>query len=426
MFTGNSRQLDILLGEADQYQHRPLYTAIVEMLRKEGCAGATVVRGVAGFGASSVLHTAAVLRLSMDMPVVITIIDRPERIERLLPKLREIAPNALMTAHDVEVVQSGIPFREGLPDVKVEEVMRREVVTVRPESPLTEVVELLLDRDFTAVPVVDSDYRAVGMISDNDLLTRGDKNIAISLQRAADREYVRALQLGLKDPARKVAEVMTREVVTAAPQWPLGRAAHLMVSRHLKRLPVVDSAGRLIGILGRLDILNTLSLVRIPQWHAENRSFGEQPLVRDVMSREPPAVHQSAQLGAIFELLLSSAYKRVVVVDDSRRVVGIIADSDLVVRIEPESRPGLIELLAARVPIERIGAEARKHVTRLRARRAAELMTREVVTVREDMPVASALALSAERRVKRLPAVDGEGRLTGIVGRTEMMRALLA
>ena len=85
-----------------------------------------------------------------------------------------------------------------------------------------------------------------------------------------------------------------------------------------------------------------------------------------------------------------------------------------------------MEILVSKVPIERISGTARKHIQRLRARSAKELMTRGVITVREEMPVASALALSAEKRVKRLPVVDAEGELVGIVGRTEMMRALIA
>jgi len=70
--------------------------AIVEMLRREGCSGATVTGGVAGFGASSLIHTAAILRLSMDRPRVVTVVDRPERIERILAPLREMAPDALI------------------------------------------------------------------------------------------------------------------------------------------------------------------------------------------------------------------------------------------------------------------------------------------------------------------------------------------
>jgi CBS-domain-containing membrane protein len=85
-----------------------------------------------------------------------------------------------------------------------------------------------------------------------------------------------------------------------------------------------------------------------------------------------------------------------------------------------------MEILVSKVPIERISGTARKHIQRLRARSAKELMTRGVITIREEMPVASALALSAEKRVKRLPVVDAAGELVGIVGRTEMMRALIA
>ena len=70
----------------------------------------------------------------------------------------------------------------------VSKVMRREVVTFQPDSPLTEVVELLLDKDFTAVPVVDGAGKVVGMVSDNDLLTRGGMNVTISLKRATDAE----------------------------------------------------------------------------------------------------------------------------------------------------------------------------------------------------------------------------------------------
>jgi len=426
MFTGRAKQVTIFLGETDQYHHQALYMAIIEMLRREGCSGATATRGVAGFGASSLIHTAAILRLSFDQPLVITVVDRPERIDRVLAPLREMAPSALITVQEVEVVQSGAPFKEGLPDLKVSEVMRREVATVHPDSPITEVVELLLDKDFTAVPVVDDQGKVVGMVSDNDLLTRGGMNVTISLKRATDLDYVRELHKSLENPNHKVSEVMTRDVATVTPDAVLGRAARLMVEKHLKRLPVVDSDGKLVGILGRLDILNTIAAVHLPEWHPEAHADGAQATVADVMTREVPTVHETATVEEIFDLLVSSSHKRVVVVDDKRHVVGIVADSDLISKVSRESWPGIMEILISKVPIGRASAEARKHIQKLRAHFAKELMTRDVVTVREKMPVASALALSAEKRVKRLPVVDAEGELVGIVGRTEMMRALLA
>ncbi len=140
-----------------------------------------------------------------------------------------MAPNALIVVQEVEVVQSGAPFKEGLPDVKVSEVMRRDVATVHPESPITQVVELLLDKDYTAVPVVDNDGKVVGMVSDNDLLTRGGMRVTISLKRATDLDYVRGLHESLENPGRTASEVMTTDVVTVSPDMILGRAARLMV-----------------------------------------------------------------------------------------------------------------------------------------------------------------------------------------------------
>jgi CBS-domain-containing membrane protein len=426
MFTGKAKQLNIFIGETDQYHHQALYTAIIEMLRREGCSGATAVRGIAGFGASSLIHTAAILRLSMDLPIVIVVVDRADRIDRVVAPLREMAPHALITAQELEVVQAGAPFREGLPDVKVADVMRREVASVRPDSPLSEVVELLLDKDFTALPVIDGDRHVVGIVSDSDLLTRGGMNLTISLKRAADPNFVRELHDSLDNPNRKVSQVMTTEVVTIAPETVLGRAARVMVDKHLKRLPVVDKAGKLMGILGRLDILNTLAAVHLPEWHPAAPLAGCQATVSEVMTREVPTVHESATVEEIFELLLSSAHKRVVVVDDNRRVVGIVADSDLISRVSRENRPGVMQIFISKVPLGKLSAEVRQHLQRLRARSAKEFMTREVITVMDQMPVASALALSAEKRVKRLPVVNADGELVGIVGRTEMMRALLA
>ncbi|MGH7781707.1 MAG: DUF190 domain-containing protein [Candidatus Binataceae bacterium] len=427
MFTGKGKQLSIFVSETDQYHHKTLYMALVEMFRREGCSGATATTGIAGFGASSLIHTSTILRLSMDMPITVVVIDRPERIDRVMGVVREMAPHALITVQEVDVLQSGAPFKEGLPDVKVSEVMRREVATVHPDSPITQVIELLLDKDFTAVPVIDEQGKVVGMVSDNDLLTRGGMNVTISLKKAlADPDFVRTLHESLDDPHRKVSEVMTREVVTTSPDTILGRAARQMVEKHLKRLPVVDQDGKLVGILGRLDILNTIAAVHLPEWHPEVHPVGPQATVSEVMTREVPTVHESATIEEVFDLLVSSSYKRVVVVDDKRHVAGIIADSDLISKLSRESWPGLMEILVSKIPFSKISGEARKHVQRLRAHSAKELMTREVITVRDKMPVASALALSAEKRVKRLPVVDGEGELVGIVGRTEMMRALLA
>jgi PII-like signaling protein len=101
---GEGKLLRIFVGESDRWHGRPLYQAIVERVREEGLAGATVIRGIEGFGADSRLHTARILRLSEDLPVLIEIVDSAEQIERILPVLDEMVGEGMVTVERVEVI----------------------------------------------------------------------------------------------------------------------------------------------------------------------------------------------------------------------------------------------------------------------------------------------------------------------------------
>lgn len=108
---GKAKQLTIYLGETDKYEHRALYMAIIEWLRAQKIAGATGTRGIAGYGASSHLHTANILTLSTDMPITVTVVDKPETIDSIIAPLAAMAPNAMFTVHEVEVVRAGVGAR---------------------------------------------------------------------------------------------------------------------------------------------------------------------------------------------------------------------------------------------------------------------------------------------------------------------------
>ena len=101
---GEGKLLRIFVGESDRWEGKPLYQAIVERVRAEGLAGATVLRGIEGFGADSRLHTARLLRLSEDLPVVIEIVDSAEQIERIMPVLDEMVGEGMVTVERVEVI----------------------------------------------------------------------------------------------------------------------------------------------------------------------------------------------------------------------------------------------------------------------------------------------------------------------------------
>ena len=101
--------LRIFFGENDQHEGKPLYEAIVMKARAAHLAGATVVRGAMGFGHSSRLHTAKILRLSDDLPLVIEIVDSEEKVQAFLPQLDSMMSSALVTLERVEVLQYGAP-----------------------------------------------------------------------------------------------------------------------------------------------------------------------------------------------------------------------------------------------------------------------------------------------------------------------------
>jgi len=100
----NAVRLRIYIGETDRWEHKPLHEAIVLRARKLHLAGATVLRGSMGFGKSSRLHTAKILRLSMDLPLVIEIVDSAEKINAFLPELETMVGGGLVTLENVKVV----------------------------------------------------------------------------------------------------------------------------------------------------------------------------------------------------------------------------------------------------------------------------------------------------------------------------------
>jgi PII-like signaling protein len=105
VLSGEQMLVRVFIGESDRWHHQSLETALLERLRAEHFAGATVFHGVAGFGAHSVLHTSRILRLSEDLPVLIEIVDSEEQIQRLIPILDEMVTEGLVTLEKVRVLK---------------------------------------------------------------------------------------------------------------------------------------------------------------------------------------------------------------------------------------------------------------------------------------------------------------------------------
>ncbi len=102
---GEQYMLRIFIGESDRYGSKPLYKAILERLKEKGFAGATVLRGIAGFGPHSVYHTEKILRLSRDLPVVIEVVDSEDQIKAFLPELEQMVESGIVTLEKVKVIK---------------------------------------------------------------------------------------------------------------------------------------------------------------------------------------------------------------------------------------------------------------------------------------------------------------------------------
>lgn len=103
--TGENVLMRIFIGEADRYGHQLLYEALVEMFRKEGFAGATVIRAISGFGAHSVYHTQKLLDLSADLPIIVEVVDAQDKINAVMPRIDEMMSGGMITLEKATVIR---------------------------------------------------------------------------------------------------------------------------------------------------------------------------------------------------------------------------------------------------------------------------------------------------------------------------------
>ena len=415
---GTATKVTIYIGESDRWGQKSLYMAILELLKGEDCAGATVTRGIAGFGAHSRIRTASIVDLSADLPLIVEWVDDPARVARLMPRLVEMVAEGLIACQEVEVVSYGHRELRALrAAAPVRDLMSREVRTVTPDTPVAEAVEMLIGQAYRSLPVVDKARRIVGILTDGDLLTRLDLPNASVQSALTAAELSRELD-ALRRSGQTVAELMVSPVVTTTEDAAIADAMRVMTERAIKRLPVVDRTGKLVGIVSRVDVLRALAQPLTRETPAQAVPPGHHATVGDVMVADVPAVQSAAALNMVVELLVNAAQRRIVVVDAQRRVLGIITDGDLLKRASAGERAGLLQALARRL------AGGGGATIDLAKRTAGEVMTANPIIATPETPLLDALRLLLRHKIKRLPVVDEDGKLIGLVGRGAILQAL--
>jgi hypothetical protein len=398
----------IFMGDSARFQGKPLHEALVEEARQRGMAGATVSRGFMGFGANSLIHTAKILRLSEDLPVMVEIVDTPARIDAFLPVADGMIDEGSIVVSPAEAVFH-LPLR-------IRDVMTVDVATVDPFTPLSEVVDLLLRRKVKAVPVLEG--KAIkGVITGGDLLSRGGMPLSLdaqcSLPAAMRDEHIRCLDF--RNLLAK--DIMTTPVQTLNIKTRVRDAIQLMAKGNMKRLPVVADDGTLMGIVSRADVLGAIGRASAVAGHLDVLPDTAHGTARDVMYRDVPTASPDTPLKDVLSQIVSSPLRRVAIVDEDMNVLGLVHDRDILNDIARKSTPGVLKSL--------IAALSRKGDAQLEIKGTArDVMTTDIITIPPDMPLTEVISTLTEHRVKRVLVVAGDGRLQGMVDRDTVLKCL--
>ena len=403
------RVVRVYTRERARYEGKELGPAIVSWIKSLRIAARCVVlRGVEGLYESGESVSGAIVEGPYDLPLVIDVIVPKAELERVVAGLERMVVDGLVALPAADLL-SFHPSSGAIPaHLLVRDIMTAEVVRAHPDFSVRVAVELLLDRRLKSLPVVDAKGNLLGIITQGDLVKKADMPVRLGLLSSVGEKAREAWLKSMED--RSVEEVMTPTPKTLREDQSATAALHLMAGSGLKRLPVVDRGGILVGILSRIDVLRALAEghIEVMRESRGGAKEGAARFVRDLGERDRLSIPPDTSLRAATEALAREESQRAAVVDSDGRLVGLVTDEILLKAIDASSqRPALLGLLAGR-----------------RKDRVGDIMRRDVLAVEEDAEIGEALRLMTEHGFKRIPVVDAEGRFRGMVRRDSILLAM--
>jgi len=292
----------------------------------------------------------------------------------------------------------------------VKDVMTSRVVWVRKDAPYKEMAARLRENRVSAFPVLDDEGKVVGVVSEADLLTKealdggydGMPGMITGLLRRKEQGKARGIT---------AADLMTHPAVTISPDAALESAARLMYKSKIKRLPVVDSDGRLTGIISRADVLSVFDRSDPPQLLSPEGTTAMKTSVKEIMTTQVVAVKLGASFKEMAARLRENRISAFPVIDDDGKVIGVVSEADMLAKevLDADHAGTITAMLQRREQDKADGLTAR------------DLMTHPAVTVTPDDSVEQAARLMYTLRLKRLPVIDRSGGLVGIISRTDVL-----
>jgi CBS domain-containing protein len=417
------KAIEIFTSEEARWQGQPVHSAVVQYVSGLKIAARCVAtRGIEGCYESGEVATGRLEVLSNNMPVRIEILVPACELDRVLSKVEEMVTDGVIAIRDVDVIS----YRtQGLlipRHTRVREIMTPAPKKVLPETALSDVARLLLSSTFTGLPVVDDENRPVGIIAQGDLIYKGGMPMRLGLLADSDRGKVGEVIEALA--SKRAKDVMTRPAIVIEQDKPVTDAVKLMLEKGVKRLPVIDAAGRLAGILSRVDIFHAI-IRECPDWRAfQERNMLVENLrcVSDVMRRDTTTVLPDTPVEEVMRVIDCGDIQRVCVVDKEGYFLGLISDRDLLGAFS-RTHPGIWDYFVSKIPFIERGRHQGKLREHLRTKTAGEVMNTDIVTVQESAMIDEAIQLMLERAIKRIPVLDSQGRFKGMISRDSLLRA---
>jgi PII-like signaling protein/predicted transcriptional regulator len=411
------QRVRIYLSTTDRWEGGPLYLAVLEELQRLGATGATALQGLAGFGPRRRSRPGPIAGLTGNQPVVIEWVDRAERVTRLLPQIDQLISNALVTLEEVPVYRALLRARGPFSaDRSVGEIVRGRPPAVAVDAPLSEALAIFAAESISVLPVVADDGRLVGVLTEQDLVWRAGLRLRVELLAhltAEERDTVLAPLIG-----RAVAEVMSAEPRSVGAGTAIAQALVTLIEAGYSHMPLVDSAGLLVGLLGPADVLRAALDQAAAAAEGGVRDAEPPPRVTLIMQTVFPQAALGQSLAVGLAQLLTSPQHPLLIVDAQGKLAGTLEAAGVLGGLAGAERAAFLDALQrseqlapARLP----GAD-----------RPLDALVAAPPTV--IAPTATILEAATElltRERESIPVVDTENGLLGIIGRSGLVRALM-
>ena len=404
----------IYTSEETKYHNKSLSMAVVDYIHQLHIAARCMVtNGIAGCYENGEITSQRLEILSYNMPVKIEIILPTSLLEQVLPQLEEMVSDGIVLVQQMELKLHRIKNSLLPRHLKVRDVMTPSPQSVSITTPVKDLVHLLLTSDFNCIPVVDSAGCPVGIITQGDLIKRAGIPVRPGLLHEFEQTQVDDFLKSFTD--KTAGEVMTQPVITISKDAELVSAVNQMLVKKLKRLPVKDAKGQLAGMLSRYDIFKIISREAAAWTPADEThiTLDNVHFVRDVMQRDTQTVSPTTPASEIVCIINNNNIQRVAVVDEGKKLLGIISDRD-VFPLLSEKHQSLWQQLLHRHSQEKI------NITQDMP--AEEIMLHPVITIQEDDILVDAIKVMVDKGLKRLPVVDADGIFKGMLTRDALLR----